>query len=383
MALPSLDNRGGGELQQQSQGQFPIMERSGSMPLGALQRAWDAPYSASGQTAPGVMRYVWRPDFVMAVRTREYMATTVYFPEWERVGDVVIGDQVAFEVQRVRPNVIALRPTYPGADTNVTALGLSGNLYSFYVRSEGFNSDQISDFAVYVYANQPAGAKNQLDNRSGKPLSASGSSSVGGAGAGSGAAVVPGGGPSAGSGVGGVAGSSESWLDKHGLNSEMALGAGIIPPDYIREIAFRPENLQFNMKIFAPTPEDAEIAPLRVFNDGIWTYFDFGDKADLVRRPVVYRVVDGVDSVVNTRTAGVKGNVLIAEAIGDFTMKNGDRTLCVYRDVPRPERITRGYNYDAKQVQTPGTPGLPSQLEVGNPGTKAVAKPNWLERQFQ
>jgi type IV secretory pathway VirB9-like protein len=374
MALPSLDNRGGGELQQQSQGQFPIMERSGSMPLGALQRAWDAPYSASGQTAPGVMRYVWRPDFVMAVRTREYMATTLYFPEWERISDIVVGDQVAFELQRVRPNIVALRPVYPGADTNVTALGLSGNLYSFYVRSEGFNSDQISDFAVYVYANAPAGVRTGGGEGGGygsaAPASA-GSAPASGGGAGAGgvsggsAGGSSGGGASLSPGTGGGVG--DSWLDKHGLNSGMAMSAGIIPPDYIREIAFRPENLQFNMKIFAPTAADAEIAPMRVFHDGIWTYFDFGEKADLVRRPVVYRVVDGVDSMVNTRTAGVKGNVLVAEAVGDFTMKNGDRTLCIFRsDVPRPQFVKKNYNYDPSEAQVPGVPGLPSQLQVGS-----------------
>ncbi|MBM3602226.1 MAG: hypothetical protein FJX22_00375 [Alphaproteobacteria bacterium] len=372
MAPPSLDGRGGGELQQQSQGQFPIMERSGSMPLGALQRAWDAPYSASGQTAPGVMRYTWRPDFVMAVRTREYMATTLYFPEWERISDIVVGDQVAFELQRVRPNIVALRPVYPGADTNVTALGLSGNLYSFYVRSEGFNSDQISDFAVYVYANAPAGVRTgggDAGYGSAAPAAAGAAAAGGGSGGSSGGAS-----PSGGAGGGGASlspgtggGVGDSWLDKHGLNSGMALSAGIIPPDYIREIAFRPENLQFNMKIFAPTAADAEIAPMRVFHDGIWTYFDFGEKADLVRRPVVYRVVDGVDSMVNTRTAGAKGNVLVAEAIGDFTMKNGDRTLCIFRsDVPRPQFVRKNYNYDPAEAKVPGVPGLPSQLQVGS-----------------
>lgn len=373
MAPPVLDNRGSGELQQQSQGQFPIMERSGSMPLGALQRAWDAPYSASGQTAPGVMRYTWRPDFVMAVRTREYMATTLYFPEWERISDIVVGDQVAFELQRVRPNIIALRPVYPGADTNVTALGLSGNLYSFYVRSEGFNSDQISDFAVYVYANAPAGVRTgggDAGYGSSSPASAGAASASGGS-AGAGSVV---GGSAGGSSSGGASlspgtggGVGDSWLDKHGLNSGMALSAGIVPPDYIREIAFRPENLQFNMKIFAPTAADAEIAPMRVFHDGIWTYFDFGEKADLVRRPVVYRVVDGVDSMVNTRTAGVKGNVLVAEAVGDFTMKNGDRTLCIFRsDVPRPQFVKKNYNYDPAEAQVPGVPGLPNQLQIGS-----------------
>jgi hypothetical protein len=40
-------------------------------------------------------------------------------------------------------------------------------------------------------------------------------------------------------------------------------------------------------------------------------------------------LVDGVDTMVNTRTAGLRGNILIAEAVGDFTLRNGNRIVCV------------------------------------------------------
>ena len=41
---------------------------------------------------------------------------------------------------------------------------------------------------------------------------------------------------------------------------------------------------------------------------------------------MVYRVVDGVDTPVNTRT---KGHMLIAESSGAFTLRNGQRVVCV------------------------------------------------------
>jgi type IV secretory pathway VirB9-like protein len=85
------------------------------------------------------------------------------------------------------------------------------------------------------------------------------------------------------------------------------------------------------MRMFARNEADTDIAPERIFEDGIFTYFDFGDRSDSIARPVVHHLVDGVDTAVNTRTAGARGNILIAEAVGDFSLRNGNRVVCVRR----------------------------------------------------
>ena len=79
---------------------------------------------------------------------------------------------------------------------------------------------------------------------------------------------------------------------------------------------------------------DRSIAPARVFTDGIFTFFDFGDRWDTSDLPAVYRVVDGVDTPVNTR---IKGTMLIAESSGAFTLRNGQRTVCVRPDGFEPD----------------------------------------------
>ncbi|MTJ79749.1 MAG: TrbG/VirB9 family P-type conjugative transfer protein [Telmatospirillum sp.] len=271
-------------IDQQAKGQFPTMERGPSLPLGTLQRSWDRPVPASGQAAPGIIHYMWHPDFVMGVRTRDFMVTTVLLPPWERANEFYVGDPVVFEVKRVRPNVVAVRSRNAGADSNLTILGASGNAYNFYLRSETWNSTQVTDLTVYVDAPHPASEGEAFDVRA---------DTVAGA-------ALPG----------------------------VAAGA---MPDYLRRIVFRPEDLRFDMKMFIGKDEDADIAPERVFEDGVFTYFDYGDRGDSVARPVVHQVVDGVDTVVNSRTAGKKGNVLIAEAVGDFTLRNGNRVVCVRR----------------------------------------------------
>lgn len=260
------------------------MDRSPSLPLGTLQRSWDRPSAASGQTAPGVIHYMWHSDFVMSVRTRDFMVTTLLLPAWERANEFYVGDPVVFEAKKIRTNVIAVRSRNAGADSNLTIIGATGNVYNFYLRSETWNSTQVSDLTVYVDAPRTG------DNADGA------------------------GGPAA-------------------TSAEDSPGYGAIAgmPDYLRKIVFRPEDLRFDMKMYARNETDADIAPERIFQDGIFTYFDFGDRSDSIARPVVHHLVDGVDTAVNTRTAGPRGSVLIAEAVGDFTLRNGNRVVCVRR----------------------------------------------------
>jgi len=261
-------------IDQESHGDFPAMARSPSLPLGTLQRSWDRPVAASGQTAPGVIHYLWQTDFVMGVRTRDFMVTTLMLPTWERITEFYVGDPVVFEVKKVKGNVFAIRSRNAGADSNLALLGASGNIYNFYVRSEAWNSSQVSDLTVYVDAPHEA--------------------------------------------------------DDPGGHEGFAPTDGGMP-DYVRKLIKRPEEVRFDMKLYAQHPSDADIAPLRVFEDGLFTYFDYGDRAETVTRPVVHQVVDGVDSAINTRTVGPRGSILVAEAIGDFTLRSGNRVVCVKR----------------------------------------------------
>lgn len=273
------------------------MDRSPSLPLGTLQRSWDRPTAASGQTAPGVIHYMWHPDFVMSVRTRDFMVTTLLLPQWEKSNEFYVGDPVVFEAKKIRPNIIAVRSRNAGADSNLTILGATGNVYNFYIRSETWNSTQVSDLTVYVDA----------------PRLGDDADGLGG------------------SAAGGLALAVDDFRENGRSDGFPGYGAIVGMPDYLRRIVFRPEDLRFDMKMYARNGADADIAPERIFEDGIFTYFDFGDRSDSIARPVVHHLVDGVDTAVNTRTAGPRGSVLIAEAVGDFTLRNGNRVVCVRR----------------------------------------------------
>jgi type IV secretory pathway VirB9-like protein len=133
---------------------------------------------------------------------------------------------------------------------------------------------------------------------------------------------------------------------KKGAAVNLAAGAGRqvtgeTSPDFLKPVAFDPDKLNFNFDMSG----DRSIAPTRVFTDGVFTWFDYGDRWDREDLPAVYRVVDGVDTPVNTR---VNGTILVAEAVGAFTLRNGQRTVCV-----RPE----GWEPTGKYAAPPAASG--------------------------
>jgi len=71
-----------------------------------------------------------------------------------------------------------------------------------------------------------------------------------------------------------------------------------------------------------------DIAPIYVYDDGKWTYFDFGKTFVSDRLPTVYKVIDKSDSVINN---SISGNVIIAKSLSTqgWILKNGDKHVCV------------------------------------------------------
>ena len=85
-------------------------------------------------------------------------------------------------------------------------------------------------------------------------------------------------------------------------------------------------NLDYNYEIVGG---NNDLAPINIFDDGVWTYFKFADENfDQVQRlPVVFKVVDGYDNPLNVRK--FKGTI-IAEGTGKaWTLRHGGSHLCI------------------------------------------------------
>jgi ComB9 competence protein len=280
------------------------------MPLGQIQHAWD-----SADAKAGVYSVDYTADRVMRVRVRQFMPTTIVLPSWETFSaDPLVGDSFAFEAGWAAPNKLAVRAKQIGSDTAITLFGDSGNVYAFYVRAEGANSVNVPDLIVYVRATMPMSVISRMVKQaSSEKISA------------------------------------ETAKPLPSIARREKNVTGELSPDFVKGMGFDPTNLRFDFSMSG----DRSIAPARVFTDGIFTFFDFGERWDTSDLPAVYRVVDGVDTPVNTR---VKGTMLVAESSGAFTLRNGQRTVCVRPEGFEPDGLYTAPVEASSPRPAPATP---------------------------
>jgi type IV secretory pathway VirB9-like protein len=282
-----------------AQGTSRIATAVASKPLGLEQKAWLDPnkHKSPRQTRPGFVKISWRPDDVMEVNAREGLLSVIKFPRQEEVVQVMSSDPGSFETSTA-PNKrsVAIRAIYPGVDGNLIVYGSSGNVYNFYLRSLPFNADRLPDTTVEVV--------------------------VGGMEAGTGetlASTAP------------VSMPYTNYKDLYepAVNKATAyFDAG--GREYARGAPVNPGDMRNNISIEARSQDDAVIAPIRAWHDGRFTYLDFGPNAySMTEWPVAALVIQGVESPVGTRVAGKDRSMMVIEAIGNITLRNGGRLVCL------------------------------------------------------
>lgn len=272
--------------------------------LGMIQSAWQDPLQnlGEGQSKPAYSKYYWTPDLVLPVRLREGMITMINFPEWELIENIYIGDSSSFDGRPSSPNTVLLYPksgANVGVDTNVILFGRSGNKYVFYVKSEGVQTERLTNSIIDI---------DVVDGHNG-------------------------GNPSSGAGVLGSGGSYNH------VNAVAGQGGKLVDAtytrrfqkeDWLKSIPLDPSKFRFDIEIYVPNPDDVIIAPERVWRDDIFTYIDLGEKAlNMVQRPIVTLIVERVETPVGFRTKGPNNRLIIVEGIGDMVMRSGKRMVCL------------------------------------------------------
>ena len=223
------------EVVDELDGNYQKMLREPSVPLASMQKAWD-----KMEKGAGVYIINFDPREIIKVTVREYMTTTVIFPGWESINEVIIGDESNYQILKPKDNIVIIRPVnYVGLDTSITMIGNSGHVYGFYVRVEGYNSTNISDITVRVI--MPA------------PLSVNYKTSK-----------LP------------------------------------VKNDYLDEAYFSSSKLNFKFSMSG----DETIAPTLVYSDGVRTWFDYGDRLDEKKIPTFYSVIDGYQQAINVTVDG-------------------------------------------------------------------------------
>ena len=264
-----------------------------------VQNAWDNPNAnmAIGSIKPGYAQLAWETGTVLPVKLRNGMVTMVNLPMGEQIEDAIVGNDGFFSIdatQGGRTLYITPAKDNMGSDTNMIVTGKSGNVYTFYLRSEPSNASEITYSQVDVV----------LDNNARLPIA-------------NGTAPSP------------ASGNMNSIFSKTASKSSTL---GVDGEDYgwIKTMKIDPSEFRFDLDIFVPNPDDYVIAPERVWRDRVFTYIDFGDKViSMTQRPVVSLLVEGGESPVGFRTDGQDGRLLIVEAVGDMVLRSGQRIVCI------------------------------------------------------
>lgn len=289
-------------------------------PLGLTQNAWNDYLRNRGESKerPGYVRYVYDPQQAFPVRIREGMITTIKLPEGEEIVEAYVGDDAGFNVGLPNSKNIVVKANYPGVDTNLIAYSESGNIYTFYLRSESYSAKNISDFLVDVVAPGSKGAYNgsQMDSMSPEQRAA------------------------------------------YDERNPAAAAARIRDPyatlpsstdprfrEYAEWTDFDPAKVREDLGVYVPVEQTGGTIPYRVFRDDRFTYIDYGPEASqMTEWPTPLIVIQGVEGPVGNRTAGPGGRMIVIEALGDFVLRNGKRIIIV-----KP----RSSSPDAKLVEYP------------------------------
>jgi type IV secretory pathway VirB9-like protein len=232
-----------------------------------------------------IKTYKYDKNRIYKIPLREYIHTVVRLPENEKMKKrFVLGDTVNFHFSPIDNNTFEIWGEHPGADTSLTVLGKSGKIYSFYLSNYSVKSNQLPDLTVYITGNVEIADEIVSDY---KPC---------------------------------------LQEDKPEKQREKLSG------DYLRELS-RTDPAEHNYN-YVIGRGNKRLKPLRVFDDGYFTYFQFAeDNLDSVELPEVYAVIDGYDTPVQTR---VKNGFLIATMLNNkWTVRNGEKFLCVRKSAKK------------------------------------------------
>lgn len=136
--------------------------------LNAIQNAF-FDKNSEGKT---VTVYKYDVDETIKIRTRIFMKSTIILPKGEVPIFTAPGDNNSFTIELFKDsdskfkldNVFTVKPNFLGADTNLTVLGQSGRVYTFYLYSIGTEDNRKPNLLNYVTLDGKLPVTNEIEN---------------------------------------------------------------------------------------------------------------------------------------------------------------------------------------------------------------------------
>jgi type IV secretory pathway VirB9-like protein len=225
--------------------------------------------------------------------TRKNMNSIIVFHD-DKISYFTVGNNKSFKVKNLGlgkydlSNILLIKPNFVGVDTQLTVIGESGRIYTFYIYSINHLSKETPKSLIYV----------SFKSKDIKPLKITNIEKI----------------------------NFENRKSKNDKNNKKKKNIG--SEYFFIGKGIKKIKINSNEVVRDLTQKGAkELEALDIFRDKKWTYFKFSNNTALNKLPVIYEVIDGYDNPVNSR---VIGNYLIAETISTkFTLKRGDSYSCV------------------------------------------------------
>ncbi|GAA7683760.1 hypothetical protein MMM7_00780 [Helicobacter pylori] len=246
------------------------------------------------------------------IRLRYAMATLLFFSK--PISDFVLGDKVGFDAKILESNdrILLIKPLQIGVDSNISVIDSEGKIFSFYVFSTTFTSSKHPNLQVFIddknyYSNafmKPQNKENNKENKentfenaptNNKPLKEEREETK-----------------------------EEETITIGDNTNAMKIVKKDIQKGYR---ALKSSQRKWYCLGICSKKSKPSLMPEEIFNDKQFTYFKFDKKLALSKFPVIYKVVDGYDSPVNTR---IVGDYIIAEDVSaKWTLRLGKDYLCI------------------------------------------------------
>jgi len=267
-----------------------LVDRTNQAMVLTSLNATQATFDKSGEL-DNTLRVSYSEAKIIKIRTREFMGTLIVLPEGDQIEKFTLMDVDNFTFHESPisdgelPRTGTVNVKLAGADTALHIIGVSGNIYSFYVRGDTWNSTYDPTMKVLI-----------SDENLSRKLK------------------------------------FKEMKAKSKQVADLQLAAAREPvvkkeKDYLESVKFDPSKLKFNYKIEGG---DLHLKPIAIYNDGYFTYFRFAESDDVsgvVSFPSIYRVSDGSDVPVNI---SAQGSTLRVEGVYDaFTLRLGEKWLCI------------------------------------------------------
>ena len=323
---PFADSGGGdmGDDESIFDDEAPKTATNKMMFLDAVQKKF---WSPSRKPSDNTMNIKYVAGESHKIRTRANMTTTFIFDD-DKIASATLGDSVGFELKELGTNkydlsnIITIKPKLVGIDTNLTIIGESGNVYTFYIFSTDYKNRRNPAFLVFISETRKVGkikvenleekAKKEQEKAYQKLIAQNNN--------------------------------SDPNIIEEETEDEIIIG------DTINKIKIKKSEIvrgyvQYPKRnwLGKVSRESIKLQAKEIFHDKKWTYFKFDRDLATSKFPAIFRVIDGYDNPMNSR---IVGDYLIVETIADkWTMRIGDEYVCVrskeYVEYALQEKIER------------------------------------------